>query len=266
MSKRLIESEVLRDWINTYGDQNYVDYKLRALAFAEKCFEEGIVTYEEKFSTFLLHGSLYSRITNCKYNSGMYKYVECEWEDEEKTFLDILHKQKGFWVSWKELTEEYMKNDYKHSYRPTIDRLNEREGYNLANIQVLTNAKNAAKATSLPHYLFTIVNHDDKSKQQTYRRLETKSEALKHIGLPYTKSDTGRFHQVSNSLYLLQSEHVTMGKVALEEYENPEDLSYSGSFSVAVSNPDGGIITISRNFTYERMAIILKQEQQIVHS
>lgn len=263
LAKRLITDEVLEEWINIYGDQNYVDYKLRALAFAEKCYGEGTITYNEKFSAFLLHGSLYSRITNCKYNSGMYKYVECEWKDEEKTFLDILHRQKEFWLSWKVVTEEYIKNDYKHSFRPTIDRLNEKEGYSLDNIQVLTNAKNCAKATSFPHYLFTLVNTTDPTKQQTFRRFDSKGAAFKHIGLPYSKSDTGRFHQIGNCLYLLQSEDVTLGRTTIEEYENPEDLSYTGSFSITTKHPHGGTITISRNFTYERMAIILKQDQQI---
>ncbi|WP_145409249.1 hypothetical protein [Paenibacillus xylanexedens] len=263
MAKRLIADEVLEEWISTYGDQNYVDYKLRALAFAEKCLNEGVITHDEKFSTFLLHGSIYSRITNCKYNCGMYKYVECEWEDEGNTLLAILDKKKKFWLSWKEVTEEYMKNDFKHSFRPTIDRVNEKEGYSLDNIQVLTNAENCAKATSFPHYLFTVVNTSDTTKQQTFRRFDSKGAAFKHIGLPYSKSDTGRFHQVDNCLYLLQSEDVTLGRTTIEEYENPEDLSYTGSFSITTKHPHGGTITISRNFTYERMAIILKQDQLI---
>lgn len=33
--KRLITEEVLKEWIDTYGDQNYVDYKLRASIFRE---------------------------------------------------------------------------------------------------------------------------------------------------------------------------------------------------------------------------------------
>ncbi|WKL03153.1 hypothetical protein Q0F98_05640 [Paenibacillus amylolyticus] len=166
-------------------------------------------------------------------------------------------------MSWNEVTKEYMKNDFKHSFRPTIDRVNEKEGYSLDNIQVLTNAENCAKATSFPHYLFTVVNTSDPSKQQTFRRFDSKGAAFKHIGLPYSKSDTGRFYQVGNSLFLLQSEDVTLGRVEIEEYENPEDLSYTGSFSITTEHPHGGTITINRNFTYERMAIILKQDQLI---
>ncbi|GGH46286.1 hypothetical protein Q9R46_16065 [Paenibacillus sp. RRE4] len=262
MAKRLVADEILEEWIDTYGQHNYVDYKLRALAFAEKCCKEGIITHDEKFSAFLLHGSIYSRITNCRYNTGMYKHVECEWENEEETFLAVLHEKQEFWLSWKDHTEEYMKNDYKPSLRPTIDRIDEKEGYSLNNIQVLTNAKNCAKATSFPHYLFTVVNTTDPTKQQTFRRFDSKGAALKHIGLPYSKSDTGRFHQVGNSLFLLQSEDVTLGRTTIEEYENPEDLSYTGSFSITTEHPHGGTITINRNFTYERMAIILKQDQE----
>lgn len=258
MTKRLIAPEVIEKWISKYGDHNYVDYKLRALVFAEKCLHEALIVEEEKFSLYLLHGSIYSRITNCKYNVGMYKYVECEWENEEQTVLDILHMRNDFWITWKKVTEEYIKNDHKHSYRPTIDRINEQEGYRLGNIQVLTNAQNCAKATSIPHYLFTVINKTDNTKNQTYRRFDTKAAAFKHLGLPHSKSDTGRFHRVDGSLYLLQSEDVTLGKTVIEEYECPEDLSYSGSFSISTPHPNGGMLTYNRGFTYEGMSIVLK--------
>lgn len=39
----------------------------------------------------------------------MYKHVECEWENEEETFSSVLHDKKEFWLSWNEVTKEYMK-------------------------------------------------------------------------------------------------------------------------------------------------------------
>lgn len=261
MSKnRVVQLEVIQDWIDTYGDHNYVDYKRRAIAFVERYYKKDSSSAEERFAAYLLHGSIYCRIVNCRHNAGIYKYIECEWEHEDKAFLELVEHKKQFWLDWKEATVKYIENDYKHSFRPTIDRISEQLNYNFQNIQVLTNAENVSKATRKPHYVFKVLDSVNPDKSQSFCRYETKKEALKSIGLPQSYSDTGRFYQVEGSLYLIQSEDVTWGRRKLEDYETTEDLNYSGWLPVRKTPvANGKVETVYQQFTFEQMAIILKE-------
>ncbi|MNW59234.1 hypothetical protein D3C74_371420 [compost metagenome] len=65
---------------------------------------------------------------------------------------------------------------------------------------------------------------------------------------------------MEDSLYLIQSEDVTWGRRKLEDYETTEDLNYSGWLPVkATSVGNGKVKTVYQQFTFEQMAIILKE-------
>lgn len=182
----------------------------RAITAIEKLLQIGIIHNNELSSARILYISCESRINACKYNTGIYKNVSCDWDSPLAFMIDIIQKLPDVWQDWKVQNAIYeeCKND---SDRPTIDRIDEFGNYTLANIQMLSKHDNTKKATSKPCKVLIIKNLHILDTFEFESKKEI-AEKLIETGIPINvvkiKMDTGKIQEVGNEYsILLQSKN-----------------------------------------------------------
>lgn len=179
--------------------------KHRAITAVEKLLELGIIYNNEVSSAKTLYISCESRFNSCKYNVGIYKEIECEWESPLDFTIDIINKLPDFWNAWRIQNAIY--DETKHdSDRPTIDRIDEFGNYTLSNIQMLSKHDNSKKAKAKPCKVLIIKNLrmlgivEFDSKKEMIEKL---IEANIPINAVKIKMDTGGIQEIGNGYSLL---------------------------------------------------------------
>ncbi|WP_076305732.1 hypothetical protein [Paenibacillus odorifer] len=254
---RLLPLKEIEEWKNTHGEK-YNDPK--AIKFVQSLLQRELIKSSEVVAAYLLYESAVSRINACKYNLGIYAKISCDWDDAEVMVLDIIFHKKEMWVEWIKQSIYYEETN-KQCFRASIDRIDAQKNYTLSNIQMLSVKDNVIKATARPHYLFNVTGiiNPNSDSIQSYRRFESKQEALDSLGIKF-KGDTGRLYNVKDQTYLVQSEDVTFGRKEIEEYENDDESTwYSGSMSIGVITDDlGNTYNLNLPITYPQISIRLK--------
>ncbi|MBE3650480.1 hypothetical protein [Paenibacillus polymyxa] len=145
--------------------------------------------------------------------------------------------------------------------RPSIDRINETEGYSFSNIAAMSQHDNTSRAKAQPHFLIKMYDSRNPESSRTFRKYDTKREALEAIGLSQTESDSGKYYEADGCVYLLQSSALTHGKKELIQKEDDDkEKTYRGSILIAtIELDDGRTATISKEFTYIQSAVIIKE-------
>lgn len=193
-----------------HSQQVQEDKQMGAMKAIEKLLELGIIKNGEVSSARTLYISCESRINACKYNSGIYKDVECDWGSPLAFMLDIIQKLPSMWQDWKIQNAIYEETG-NDADRATIDRIDEFGNYTLSNIQMLSKHDNSKKATSKPCRVMII---KDLRIQGTFE-FESKKDLFSDLikaGIPINttqiKFDTGVFQEVGNGFtVLLQSKN-----------------------------------------------------------
>ncbi|WP_308638991.1 hypothetical protein [Paenibacillus silvisoli] len=253
---RLIPQTELKKWQQEHGER-FDDPK--SIKYVQDLLQQGTIKNSEVVAGHLLYDSVLSRINACKYGIGIYKDIECEWVSPEVTMLDIIHFKNDMWREWIIQTLYFEQTNDKGN-RPSIDRIDPEKGYSLDNIQMLSVANNAKKATAKPHYLFEVDISNLTGGSIAYYsciKFNTRREALQHIGIDFI-SDTGRFYSVNGNVYLIQSDDVTEGKKEIEEYELDQKDWYSTYVPVAkIELNDGRVATLNQKIIFPQMTIKL---------
>ncbi|WP_043890876.1 hypothetical protein [Paenibacillus sp. Aloe-11] len=260
---RILSEKEIKRWQDTYGeDIQIVDYKKRAIKYSLIARERGLISEDEEFAYFLLYGSVNSRINNTKHGDEYYRRVPCEWTIPEETVEQIIKCKSEMWLEWKRLTDIYLEKGKPRGLRPSIDRINEAEGYSFSNIAAMSQHDNTKRATAQPHFLIKMYDSRNPESSRTFRKYDTKREALEAIGLSQTESDSGKYYEVDGCVYLLQSSALTHGEKELIQKEDNDDKekTYRGSILIAtIELGDGRTATISKEFTYTQSAVIIKE-------
>jgi hypothetical protein len=179
--------------------------ELRAMTAIETLLGLEMIKNNEISSARTLFISCESRIKACKYNDGIYKDIECDWESPLAFMLDIIQKSSQVWQDWKVQNAIYeeTKND---SDRPTIDRIDEFGNYTLQNIQMLSKHDNTKKATSKPSRVLIIKDLKIKGMFEFQSKKDLFGDLI-NAGIPIhatqIKFDTGVFQEVGNGYTLL---------------------------------------------------------------
>jgi len=253
---RLIEKSELEEWKQQHGEK-FDDPK--AIRFIQSLLQQGIIKNNEVIAAHLLHISATSRINSCKYKQGIYKAIECGWDDPQKMTLDIITRKSEMWKLWN-IQTAYFEQSKEQSDRPSIDRINEKLGYSLDNIQMLSLEQNISKARRKSHFVFDV--SDVLTKQgaiPSFRKFDTKQAAVESLGIKFS-GDTGRFYMVDGKTYLVQSADVTEGKKEIEEYEGEDESNwYTGWIPISIYTDEiGNKYTLRQQITYPQMKILIK--------
>ncbi|MCP3747546.1 hypothetical protein [Paenibacillus sp. A3M_27_13] len=260
---RILSEKEIKRWQDTYGeDIQIVDYKKRAIKYSLIARECGLISKDEEFAYFLLYGSVNSRINNTKHGDEYYRRVPCEWTIPEETVEQIIKCKPEMWLEWKRLTAIYLEEGRPRGLRPSIDRTNEAEGYSFSNIAAMSQHDNTKRATAQPQFLIKMYDSRNPESSRTFRKYDTKREALEAIGLSQTESDSGKYYEADGCVYLLQSSALTNGEKELIQKEDNDDKekTYRGSILIAtIEFDDGRTATISKEFTYTQSAVIIKE-------
>jgi hypothetical protein len=76
-----------------------------------------------------------------KYKNRIHSLTWAEWQ---------LYKPQ-----WTKLHKDWVQNEYRLSFRPTIDRIDNSKGYEAGNIQVITKSENSSKDIRGGNSIFT---------------------------------------------------------------------------------------------------------------
>ncbi|AUO05282.1 hypothetical protein C0638_01195 [Paenibacillus sp. lzh-N1] len=260
---RILSEKQIERWISKYGeDIQIVDYKKRGIKYSLIARESGLISEDEEFAYFLLYGSVNSRINNTKHGDEYYRRIPCEWTIPEETVEQIIKCKPEMWLEWKRLTDIYLEKGKPRGLRPSIDRTDETEGYTFSNIAAMSQHDNTQRATAQPHFLIKMYDSKNPESSRTFRKYDTKREALKAIGLSQTESDSGKYYEADGCVYLLQSSALTHGEKELiqKEEDDNKEKTYRGSILIAtIELGDGRTATISKEFTYTQSAVIIKE-------
>lgn len=115
-----------------------------------RAYEEGLISKDEIDDAISLFKSCRSRIQSCKYNMGIYKDVECDWDDPYQFMKDILTLRDtgisfwdSLWDDWKKQREIYL-NSKDEEEKPELDRVHARRGigYKIGTVRCLSDRLN----------------------------------------------------------------------------------------------------------------------------
>jgi hypothetical protein len=108
--------------------------------------------YTNEFSKEIIREGKKLLMASCVYaknrtrhKHGTYAQVKCSFKTPKKMF-NSLCANKRFMKSWYEYTTIYLENNRNRSFRPVIDRINEKGHYYVYNIQPLSFSENSSKA------------------------------------------------------------------------------------------------------------------------
>jgi hypothetical protein len=107
-------------------------------------YPEKVVNEADK----LMKTSTRKAIERSRRTVGNYKDVFTPYNTPSEMFKD-LRQNEGFYLKWLEVTKKYIESGEKLSYRPTIDRVDEKGNYELSNMQALSYSKNTMKANAV---------------------------------------------------------------------------------------------------------------------
>lgn len=245
----LIPKNEQQRWHDTYAIDNL---NHRAIRHINQLIDDGLFDRKHELAGYLLFSSCESRINACRYGIGIYVGVDCAWDTASQFLFDIINLLPDMWNQWIEISQQYYDAGYQLNHRPTIDRIDDKQGYNINNIQALSQADNTKKATSKPQYIFCI---DD----NTLDRYDTRQAALDFLGLAEV-SDTGTIVTVEGKRYLLQSDKLTSGDTELQDEGWDDNLpTYTMAAPCLLQLPDGRYVTMDLTFDFQKMAMYLKQ-------
>lgn len=259
---RILSEKEFERWHNSYDeDIQIIDYKKRGIKYSLIAQERSLISEEEECAYFLLYGSVNSRINNTKHGDEYYRSIPCEWANPEETVEQIIKCKPEMWLEWKPLTSIYLEKRKPRGLRPSIDRTNEKEGYSFSNIAAMSQHNNTKRATTQPQFLIKMYDPRNPESSRTFRKYDTKREALEAIGLSQTESDSGKYYEADGCVYLLQSSALTHGeKELIQKEEDDKEKTYRGSILIAIIElGDGRTATINKEFTYTQSAVIFKE-------
>jgi len=104
--------------------------------FASKCKSCYIKKYRTRRG--YIKNSYNNLIGRIKY-SKFYNGIKCDFTERE--FIDFMNRSKSFDHIWK----RWVATGYNNKYAPTIDRVDNKKGYSLGNIQIITKCENSKK-------------------------------------------------------------------------------------------------------------------------
>lgn len=179
--------------------------EIGAMRVIENLLQLGVIQNNEVSAANTLYKSCDKRIKACKYNNGIYKDVECNWESPLSFMIDIIRKLPDMWEDWKIQNVIYSETK-QDSDRPTIDRIDEFGDYSISNIQMLSKHDNSKKARSKPCRVLIIKDLKIKGSFEFKSKKDLFSDLIK-VGIPINttqiKFDTGQIQEVGNGYSLL---------------------------------------------------------------
>jgi len=153
----------LQSWCRTCQNEYEKNrQEQQAREAGHRAYEERLIKQEEIEDAIDLFKSCRSRIHSCKYGIGIYKDVDCDWDDPYKFLKDILTIKENkplvlsrrtiespwdtLWSDWKSQRKKYLTTNNPYD-EPELDRIKgEKSPYRIGNIGCSSNEWNRERA------------------------------------------------------------------------------------------------------------------------
>ncbi|WP_438351389.1 hypothetical protein ACP8HI_12500 [Paenibacillus sp. FA6] len=228
---RIIPLTEIESWKEEHGER-FNDP--RAIKFVQSLLQRRLIENSEIVAAHLLHDSTISRINACKYNTGVYYKISCDWDSSQLMTLDIILKKEDMWKAWVQQSYYYEESG-EQADRPSIDRIDELKDYTLDNIQMLSIKNNVCKAIVKVLYALKI---GDKYNNQSVEKFDSTAAMRDRFGR--IQVDTGEIVENEGQEFLIQSEDALHGKKSLDM----EDKDIEFGDAVIFMEVSNGIVPV----------------------